>query len=301
MKTVDLFAGCGGLTKGFENADYKIVAAFDNWEPSNHVYRLNFNHPIFEADLFDKKVWRQIDGYKPDLIMGGPPCQDFSSAGKRDEDQGRGDLTITYAQIIDYCRPNFFVMENVDRIIKTQKLQDAIAIFREAGYGVSYAVLDASYRGVPQKRKRFFMVGELGGKDDAITPYLECKLSESSMTIHDYLGDKLGFEHYYRHPRNYNRRGVFSIHEPSPTVRGVNRPVPAGYPGHHNDTASVTKTKVRPLTTVERSYIQTFPESFIFEGTKTNLEQMIGNAVPVKLAEFVAQSIKRYIRGSRKK
>ena len=113
------------------------------------------------------------------------------------------------------------------------------------------------------------------------------------MSIHDYLGNKLGIEHYYRHPRSYMRRGVFSIYEPSPTIRGVNRPIPKGYKKHEGDLADISK--IRPLTTKERSLIQTFPENFVFNGTKTNLEQIIGNAVPVKLAQFVANCINEYI------
>lgn len=115
------------------------------------------------------------------------------------------------------------------------------------------------------------------------------------MTLRDYFGNKLGFEHYYRHPRSYKRRGVFSIDEPSPTIRGVNRPVPDGYPGHAGDTAPVA-SGVRPLTTKERSLVQTFPESFELVGTKTDLEQIIGNAVPVKLAEFVANAVRERLR-----
>ena len=114
------------------------------------------------------------------------------------------------------------------------------------------------------------------------------------MTVYDYLGNSLDSEYYYRHPRSYKRRGVFSIHEPSATIRGVNRPIPAGYPGHSGDPIDV-KDNVRPLTTIERSYIQTFPKTFKFNGTKTNLEQIIGNAVPVKLGEYVARCISEFI------
>ena len=71
---------------------------------------------------------------------------------------------------------------------------------------------------------------------------------------------------------------------------GVNRPIPRNYRRHPGDTAPISMN-VRPLTTIERSYIQTFPKGFVFEGSKTDLEQMIGNAVPVKLAEYVAKSI----------
>ena len=236
----------------------------------------------------------EIESKHPDMIIGGPPCQDFSSAGKRDEDNGRGDLTVNYAQIINRIRPKWFVMENVERITKTKKLIDAKKIFKEAGYGLSWQVLDASKCGVPQKRKRFFMIGKLHEQDDFMVPFLQSGLSKTSMTLREYFGDSLGVEYYYRHPRSYARRGIFSIDEPSPTVRGVNRPMPKGYEIHDNDPIK-SKEGIRALTTIERSYIQTFPKTFKFEGSKTELEQMIGNAVPVKLAEYVATSIKKYL------
>lgn len=91
------------------------------------------------------------------------------------------------------------------------------------------------------------------------------------------------------------RRGIFSIDEPSPTIRGVNRPIPKTYRQHPGDAALLSK-QIRALTTIERSYLQTFPETFIFEGSKTDLEQMIGNAVPVKLAEYVARCLLDYKR-----
>ncbi|MBA7633663.1 hypothetical protein ES703_41234 [subsurface metagenome] len=119
------------------------------------------------------------------------------------------------------------------------------------------------------------------------------------MTVYDYLGNDLGIKYYYRHPRSYKRRGVFSIYEPSPTIRGVNRPIPKGYKRHPGDAADVSGN-VRPLSTIERSYIQTFPKNFVFKGNKSNLEQMIGNAVPVKLAEYIANSILEYIEGRKK-
>jgi len=114
------------------------------------------------------------------------------------------------------------------------------------------------------------------------------------MTVREYLGNRLGINYYYRHPRSYKRRAIFSIDEPSPTIRGVNRPIPKSYQSHPGDAASLS-SNIRPLTTIERSYIQTFPENFSFEGSKTNLEQMIGNAVPVKLAEYVARCIWEYL------
>ncbi|AUT02625.1 DNA (cytosine-5-)-methyltransferase [Nostoc sp. CENA543] len=297
MKTVDLFAGCGGLSLGFQNAGFNLLAAFDNWLPAVEVYRQNFHHPIFEKDIFQEDVCRIISSFNPEIIIGGPPCQDFSSAGKRDENLGRADLTIVFAKIISQIKPNWFVMENVDRITKSQILTIALEIFKEAGYGLTYSILNASYCGVPQARKRYFLIGQLHGKDNALSTYLIKHLSKKPMTVFDYLGYDLGIEYFYRHPRSYKRRAIFSIYEPSPTVRGVNRPIPKTYKKHEGDACDVNE-KLRPLSTIERSYIQTFPKTFKFQGNKSDLEQMIGNAVPVKLAEYVARSILQYIQDS---
>ena len=295
MRVVDLFCGCGGLSLGFQNIGFEIVAAYDKWPVALNVYRNNFNHHVGELDLSKvKESSDEISSHQPDMIIGGPPCQDFSSAGKRDEDNGRGDLTINFAEIVSIVRPAWFVMENVSRILKTNKLVEAKHIFKQAGYGLSQHVLDASYCGVPQKRKRFFLIGKLNEQDGFLDSFITENLSAKPMTVRDYLGDTLGIEYYYRHPRSYVRRGIFSIDEPSPTIRGVNRPMPDGYKIHNNDPVK-TKDGIRPLTSIERSYIQTFPQDFHFIGSKTDVEQMIGNAVPVNLAAYVAKSIKKFI------
>lgn len=294
MKAVDLFCGCGGLSLGFQNAGMEIVAAFDNWIDALTVYRNNFNHPAIRLDLSDINLSvKTIRPYNPDIIIGGPPCQDFSSAGKRNEDNGRGDLTVCYARIISEIRPQWFVMENVERILKTQKLQDALAIFHSAGYGLTYTVLNAALCGVPQKRKRFVMIGKLHANDDFIKDTLLELLADHEMSVAEYFGDKLPIKFYYRHPRSYIRRGIFSTSEPSATIRGVNRPMPKGYKLHPGDPVSSLEG-IRPQTTRERSMIQTFPEDFIFNGTKTDVEQMIGNAVPVNLGQYIADAIFRY-------
>lgn len=294
IRTVDLFSGCGGMSLGFQNAGFDIVAAFDNWKPAVEVYKENFTHPIYDFDLSTDESKEFINELKPNLIIGGPPCQDFSSAGKRDDTLGRADLTISYAKIISSVKPEYFIMENVERIKKSRILKEAIDILRNSGYGITMTVLNASLCGVPQARKRFFMIGHLKERDDFLMPYINENLSRKPMTVFDHLGNSLGVENYYRHPRSYKRRGVFSIYEPSPTVRGVNRPIPTGYPRHSGDPVDVSEN-VRSLTTKERSYIQTFPKSFKLNGTKTNLEQIIGNAVPVKLGEYVANCLNEYI------
>lgn len=294
INVVDIFCGCGGLSLGFQKAGFNIVRAFDNWDKAIDIYNSNFNH---EAELVDayNLTPDYIKSFSPDVIIGGPPCQDYSSAGKQDETQGRANLTLRYAELICEIQPEWFVMENVDRILKSQTLPKALSLFKSSEYGLSQVVLDASLCGVPQKRKRFFLIGHTGDNDDFLTESLYSDLSSKSKTIRDYLGDEFHTEYYYRHPRSYARRGIFSIDEPSPTVRGVNRPIPPGYSIHSGD-ATNDLSKVRPLTTLERARIQTFPASFEFSGNKTDLEQMIGNAVPVDLAKYVAQHLMEYMR-----
>lgn len=297
FNAVDLFAGCGGLSLGFQNAGVNIAAAFEFWDVAANCYELNFKHPVLRVDLSNTEAaTKAISAFKPNMIIGGPPCQDFSHAGKRIE-AGRASLTGSFAEIIKSIRPQYFVMENVDRAQNSNAYAYARSLFKESGYGLSEIVLDASLCGVPQKRKRFFCIGILGDVDGAVIETITSKLSNKPTSIRDYYGDSLGFEYYYRHPRNYNRRAIFSIDEPAPTMRGVNRPVPKGYPGHPNDACPLNDS-IRALTTQERALIQTFPPTFIWEGNKTDTEQMIGNAVPVKLAEFVASALLQYIAAS---
>ena len=295
MKSVDLFAGCGGMSLGFQNAGFNIVAAFEFWDIAAECYEKNFSHPVFRTDLSDVDLAvKQISVFSPDLIIGGPPCQDFSHAGKRIE-SSRASLTESYAKIVSNIHPKYFVMENVDRAEKSHAFEKAKTVFKNAGYGLTQMVLDASKCGVPQKRKRFFCIGALGKDDDFMRDILISGIQSKETTLRDYFGDTLDFEFYYRHPRNYNRRAVFSIDEPAPTMRGVNRPVPKGYPGHPNDACPISDN-IRALTTLERSLIQTFPATFKWCGNKTEMEQMIGNAVPVKLAEYVASALQQYIK-----
>lgn len=291
MRVVDLFAGCGGLSLGFERAGFNIVAAFELWDTAVSCYRENFNHPVIQFDLSDTaSAIREIQKFTPDMVIGGPPCQDFSHAGKRIEND-RAELTASYARIIAGIKPNCFVMENVDRAQKSHAYASAREIFKKTGYGLTEIILDASLCGTPQKRKRFICFGMLGAEDAFAQDAFMARLAKKPMTLRDYFGDTLGFEFYYRHPRNYSRRAVFSIDEPAPTMRGVNRPIPKGYPGHKSDACPVTND-LHVLTTGERALIQTFPVDYKWTGNKTDIEQMIGNAVPVNLAKFVGETIK---------
>ena len=296
LRVVDLFSGCGGMSKGFELAGCDVVAAVENWDKAAECYAENFNHPVIQQDLSDVGASVElISGYSPDLIIGGPPCQDFSNAGKRVEGK-RANLTVAYARIVSAVRPRFFVMENVPRAQSSDSFQEARSVLKESGYGINERVLKASRCGCPQKRKRLFCVGVLGADDGFLDGIIDGMLSDEEMTVRDYLGDSLGTQYYYYPARSYKRRAVFSIDEPAPTMRGVNRPISPTYPGHKGDAAPISDA-VRALTTRERALIQTFPPDFRLTGSRTAQEQMVGNAVPVNLAKFVATALLAYASG----
>lgn len=263
-KIIDLFSGCGGLSLGFRLSGFPILAGFDNWKCAIDTYNANLDHPAYMQDLSD--VESTIKTLEPffeggtSAIIGGPPCQDFSSAGKRKEGD-RADLTEKYAQVVSHFMPPFFVMENVARAERADAFHEALNIFEQAGYTVDHVVLNASYVGVPQRRKRLITFGSVTPSFvTQLRKNLEANLDSKETTVRDWFGERLNTDFYYRHPRSYARRAIFSVDEPSPTIRGVNRPIPVGYPGHPGDAAGVEKA--RPLTTEERAEIQTFLQDF---------------------------------------
>ena len=120
------------MSLGFQNASFDIVAAYDNWQPAVDIYKKNFAHPIYEMDLYSDEAIEHIRNECPEVIIGGPPCQDFSIAGNRTMGK-RANLTIRYAKIISEIRPEWFVMENVYNIERMPVLPKAIEIIKNAG------------------------------------------------------------------------------------------------------------------------------------------------------------------------
>lgn len=298
MVTVDLFSGCGGMSLGFQKAGFEVVAAYENWQAALETYRANFNHDIHDFDLSDgdQCIKDILARYSPEVLIGGPPCQDFSIANSRKTTE-RANLTVEFSRIVAGVLPKMFVMENVYNIEKSPFLKQARANLKRAGYGLTERVIDACRVGVPQMRKRYFLIGLLGGEDDYFGPSLDAGLSTSRMTVRQYFGPEFPLDFYYAHPRSYQRRAIFSVDEPSATIRRVNRPIPPNYTLHPADKAPVT-SNLRPLTTEERSRVQTFPANFKFVGTVSQREQQIGNAVPVALAQYVAQTVLNALEGA---
>jgi DNA (cytosine-5)-methyltransferase 1 len=302
LKTVDLFSGCGGSSLGYQNAGFDIVGAFENWNVAADCYKANFSHPVYCEDLSNvARAVALIKELSPDIIIGSPPCQDFSTAGKR-KAGNRAALTVAFAEIVTQVEPRFFVMENVPGVTKSDEYKTARKLFKQAGYGLTETVLNASYYSVPQRRERFFCIGILGDADGVLSNIKAEAKDKKKTTVRDYFGNSLGIEHYYQKPPYAAglRRSIFSIDEPSPTVRTVNGNITSNFKPHEGDSCKLNSS-IRKLTYLERAQIQTFPISFNWDasigkkGGNGAIEKMIGNAVPPKLAEYVGKQILEYL------
>lgn len=165
----DLFAGVGGLSYGFSKIeDFNIIAANEIEKDISIAYTLN--HPNVKmlncdiAELTEERIFEAIGDAKIDLIVGGPPCQSYSTLGKRQMDD-RANLFMQYKRILSIVRPKAFVFENVVGILSMDKgklFKNIQAQFAELGYELKYQVLDAVDFGVPQHRERVILVGYLG-------------------------------------------------------------------------------------------------------------------------------------------
>ena len=169
---LDLFCGCGGLSLGFEKAGYNVLVGIDMWKDALITYELNHkNSQTICADLSTlspSSVEFKIGGNSVDVIIGGPPCQGFSIAGKRIVDDERNKLYKSFVRMVRHFKPKAFVLENVPNILSMGNgaIKDAIITdFEELGYKVVNKVLIASDYGVPQNRKRAIFVGTLNGEE----------------------------------------------------------------------------------------------------------------------------------------
>jgi len=163
INVLDLFCGCGGMSYGLSKAGFKIIAGIDNWTISLKTFELNHpNSKIINADILncnpnDIRIKSNID-----LIIGGPPCQGFSIAGKREIYDARNILYKGFINFVKYFKPKGFILENVPNLVSLGKGQIKNFIlndFENLGYKINYKVLKASDFGVPQNRKRVFFVG----------------------------------------------------------------------------------------------------------------------------------------------
>ena len=169
---IDLFCGCGGLSLGFEQAGYNVLVGVDVWKDALITYKANHtNSKTLQADLMNlspEDVVDTIGTSSVDVIIGGPPCQGFSIAGKRIIDDERNKLYKSFVRMVEYFKPKAFVMENVPNILTMGEgiiKQSILKDFKELGYHVTTKVLLASNYGVPQNRRRAVFVGLLNGSE----------------------------------------------------------------------------------------------------------------------------------------
>jgi DNA (cytosine-5)-methyltransferase 1 len=171
ITVLDLFCGCGGLSHGFLSAGYNVKLGIDHWKDAISTFNHNHRDSLgLVADLFNespKSICEKTGVKKVDVIVGGPPCQGFSIAGKRIIDDERNHLYKSFVNFVEFYRPQAFIMENVPNIvsmgegvIKDNILED----FERLGYNVVYKVLLSSQFGVPQNRRRAFFIGIKGNK-----------------------------------------------------------------------------------------------------------------------------------------
>jgi len=344
---LDLFSGCGGLSLGFQRAGFEIVAAYDSWERAVATYRANFSHAAHLVEL-DKHTLLP----KATVIMGGPPCQGFSSAGRRQVGDQRNTLVRVFAELIARHKPSAFVFENVEGFLTQARgrfVFDLLEPLIGAGYRIHLRKINAAHYGVPQHRKRVIAIGGLGwnptfpehthsalgapgarlanGYHLPFTPTLQEALRDLPSVTQGPNGGDDSFDHNGsafneadRHRAellepgqrmrdlpeelwhvSYRRRAYRRVMDGTPTERrggapaGLRRlvadePAKAITGGALRD--FVHPSEDRPLTLRECARLQTFPDDFVFVGNQSEKIQLIGNAVPVRLAQRIAEILK---------
>jgi len=322
MKIASFFSGAGGLDLGFTDAGFKIAFANDNWEGCWETFEKNHNVKIDKRSILDIKP-EEV----PDVIgfVGGPPCQSWSLAGRmKGMEDPRGKLFLDYLSLIEKKKPLFFLAENVPGILSPKHKPEFMKIlkkFWDMGYVVSYMLMDSRYYGVPQERRRVIIVGyhkKLGkkfkfpkgkGKWKTIKesignlpeakPASEKNKSNGLMKIpnHEYMNGNFSTIYMSRNRvRGWNEQSFTiqaggrhaPIHPKAPKMLFIRKDKRIFAPGKEG--------LYRRLSVRECARIQTFPDNFIFYyDNVADGYKMIGNAVPIRLAEAVARKIKEDI------
>ena len=319
---IDLFCGAGGFSKGFDEESFENIFSNDCEKDFCKTYRENFpKHKLVEdkiENLSKKKILDLVKGKKIDVIIGGPPCQGFSIAGnigRKFIDDPRNHLFKEFVRIVDIIKPNFFVMENVERLFNHNNSKTKISIikkFEEIGYYVECKVLNSLDYMVPQNRRRVVFIGSKVTKEIQFPT----KHSKDSLTIKNAIGDlpklksgqksKVKNHIAMNHSEQMLKKMSFvkdgSGRETIPkNIRPKSGDV-RKYIRYDSSKPSICITgdmrKVfhysqnRALTVRELARIQTFSDSFIFKGSTISQQQQIGNAVPPKMARAIAKTLR---------
>lgn len=327
LNIVSLFAGCGGLDLGFTKAGFQVNWA-NEWDKDIwQTYELN--HPNTYLDCRDIRQILSLD--IPDCIgiVGGPPCQSWSEAGRQKGIQDdRGRLFLEYIRILRDKQPLFFLAENVSGMLHKKHevaLNNILVAFKEAGYEVSFQLLNAVDFNVPQHRKRVIFVG-FRQDLEKVFDFGKINKQQSILTLKDTIWDLResalaakeknqtnaqnclianheyaigGFSSMYM-----SRNRVRSWHEPSFTIQASSRHAPIHPQANKMINIGADKFIFDPdstypyhrLSVRECARIQTFPDDFIFHYKNINAGyKMIGNAVPVNFSRALAAAIKEQL------
>lgn len=210
-KIIDLFCGCGGLSKGFELAGFSVELAIDSWKDA--ILTFNYNHEKSVAkckDIHEITNDELLELKKNGVIgvIGGPPCQGFSTVGKRKIDDPRNSLYLEYCRVVEIVKPEFFLLENVKGILTLDDgffKNDIITRFTNLGYSVAFKILNAADYGVPQNRQRVFFVGLKNKKFKFPEPYSKCLTAWDAISDLDFLEESNGNKELYEYliePKN---------------------------------------------------------------------------------------------------
>ena len=312
LSLVSLFSGGGGLDIGFERAGFDVEMCVDN-DPSS-CETLRWNRPswrVFEGNVED---YRPPQDLRVDAVIGGPPCQGFSTAGKGNPDDPRNFLWMEYFRIVESVQPRVVVIENVAGMAHKKNgdhISGIFATLEELGYQYVSGVLNAADFGVPQNRKRLIIVGA-----QRFTPTLPSPSIGDPMTVMAAIGDLVGAvdpsinqepnQHAAHVVERWShllpgesdpryRRSRLDPDLPSCTIRAGGSHGPRGdhLAGFH---PPIHPTLPRQLTVREAARIQSFPDEWIFMGSKTAQGRQVGNAVPVLLAEALGHHVASQLR-----
>lgn len=314
MKFIELFAGAGGLGLGLQAAGMHHLLSVERGK-APHSVLVGAGHYALRMDLKDVGNACIAMRQRPDIVVGGPPCQDFSTFGSRTPGENAL-MTVHYAQIICIIRPSWFLFENVPRAAISSEYRSARALWKRAGYGLTELVVNAMHYGVPQDRKRFICIGRLDERDQFLKREIESSSSPTPMTVRDMLDPKhypedagllqkgIFFSKPWMGGKDQpNRRGIRSIDEQAGTVTSSfhKRVSSDAYTPHPRDAGSFADVHWLSLSQIAR--IQGFPQNYDFRGknfgysshadgwSDEKVALMIANAVPAPLAKALGQCI----------
>lgn len=301
---VSLFCGAGGLDMGFDRAGFKTIWANDFDADACETHRKWSQAKVVCGDI-SKVDYSTIP--VSDIILGGFPCQGFSLSGPRKIDDSRNTLYKHYVKLVRQNKPLAFIGENVKGLLTMgngQIIEAIIEDFSECGYDVFYKLINAKNFGVPQDRERVIIVGFR--KDLKVESFNLKESNGETMTLFDAIGDMpvanpedvCNAPYSSRYMSRNRKRDWNSV---SYTIPAMAKQVTL-WPGSP-DMEKIDKDlwkfgkrgETRRLSWREAAVIQTFPPDLEFCGDLTSIYKQIGNAVPVKLAEFVANSIRPYL------